>query len=261
MSPARSFKLKKIKFKNWLLPIVTSVLFVGIVTVSWFTKADPAPISSLQSPADSPVLESTNIPLPTPAYRSSTSIEASLKARRTRRAFENTSVSLQQASQLLWSAQGVTAEWGGRTTPSAKSTYPLNVYLISHNIEGLKPGQYLYIPGEREMVHALKPIKEVETKEAFFVSLNQNSFKDPSGILVITGNMGKMAQSYGGISHDKDVYIEAGHAAQNVYLQAESLKLGVVANTSFDTSIISNIITIPEDETLIYLIPFGKPID
>jgi SagB-type dehydrogenase family enzyme len=162
---------------------------------------------------------------------------------------------------MLWSAQGVTSDWGGRTAPSAKSTYPLSEYLIANKVEGLDPGQYQYVPGDRTPVHQLKIIKKGEFGPAIFAGINQNSFKDVPAIVVITGNMTKMAQAFGGVPQDKDVYLEVGHAAQNMYLQAESLKLGMVTNSSFKENIIRNIITIPDDEVMVYMIPFGRAKD
>lgn len=257
--PARTPKQKP---KNkWLIPIVSGVMLAVILVLAFLLKR-PVPVQAPSSNTgqESPeTLSSENISLPNPDYKSSTSVEASLKSRRTKRAFLDQSITLKQVSQMLWSAQGVTSEWGGRTTPSAKSVYPLSLYLIVNKVDGLEPGQYLYVSGDRSMVHQLKPIKKASLGEAIFNSLNQNSFKDVPAIVVITGNMGKMSQAFGNTPQDKNVYLEAGHAAQNMYLQAESLKIGLVTNTSFQDNIIRNILTIPEEETLIYMVPFGHP--
>lgn len=250
---------KKDSWRRWLLPALTGGLVVVLGTVAVIFRKPS--ISTLNTPPSvTPViLPSENIALPQPDLKSNNSIEAVLKARRTRRAFLNKSLNLEQVSQMLWSAQGVTVDWGGRTAPSAKSTYPLSVYLIANKIDGLDAGEYLYVPGERTPVHQLRAIKKGNLGEAVFATQNQNSFKDVPAVVIITGNMEKMARAYGGIPQDKDVYLEAGHVAQNMYLQAESLKLGLVANTTFKDNIIRNIITIPEEETIIYLIPFGYP--
>ncbi len=251
---------KKIKKVKWLIPILTFLVLLVLSGISFIFKSKPS-TSVVDNGSPAPVQIANLITLPTPQPKSNTSIEAALKNRRTIRTFADEPITLKSASQMLWAGQGITAEWGGRTTPSAKSTYPLNIYLIANKIEGLNPGQYIYIPGERSPIHGLKPIKEGEFGKAIYTSLNQNSFKNNPAMFVITGNMGKMAQAYGGISHDKEVYLEAGHAAQNLYLQAESINLGLVANSSFDDSIIRNIISIPEEETIIYLLPFGTPKD
>lgn len=257
--PAR---LPKQKPKNkWFIPVTSGVMLLILLVAALLIKR-PVPV---QAPSGNPeqtspvTLPSENISLPNPDYRSGTSVEAALKQRRTKRAFLDQSLTTKQVSQMLWAAQGVTSDWGGRTTPSAKSVYPLSLYLIVNKVDGLEPGQYLYVPGDRAMVHQLKPIKKASLGEAIFNSLNQNAFKDIPAIAIITGNMTKMAQAFGNTPQDKNVYLEAGHAAQNMYLQAESLKIGLVTNTSFQDNIIRNIITIPEEETLIYMVPFGHP--
>ena len=160
---------------------------------------------------------------------------------------------------MLWAGQGVTADWGGRSAPSAKSTYPLSLFLIASKVAGLEAGEYQYVPGDRTPVHQLKPIKEVELQQAIFEAMKEGSFKNAPAIIVITGNMDKMAESYGGIPHDKEVYLEAGHVGENLYLQAESLKLGLVTISGFDEAKIRDLVTIPATDTIIYLVPFGLP--
>jgi SagB-type dehydrogenase family enzyme len=250
------------KTKNkvqWLIPLVTGLVLIALVGGTLYLKKNTKQqvIQRESTPVDTKA--ANIISLPKPVTRSSVSIESSLNTRRTKRAFVDQSIPLSTVSQMLWAAQGVTAEWGGRTAPSAKSTYPLTVYLVANKVDGLTPGQYVYVPGDRTPVHGIKPIKEGNFGDALFANFNQNSFKDVPAIIVITGDMAKMAAAFGGVPNDKDVYLEAGHAAQNMYLIAESLKIGMVTNTSDKDTILRNIITIPDTETIIYLIPFGIP--
>lgn len=251
---------KKSSFKkNWLLPSATLGFFVLVVVSSIFIYSKKTN-QTVQVTNQEPVLveQSHTKELPSPVYKSQFSVEQALKNVRPRRSYSDDAVSLENVSQLLWAAQGVNVEWGDRTAPSSKSTYPLSLYLIANNITNLENGLYLYIPGDRQIVHTLDPITSGNYQTALFNNLNQNSMKNPAGVFVITGNMNKMAEAYGGVAHDREVYMEAGHAAQNIYLQAESLKLGSVALGSFDEGIIRNIINTPEEETIIYLIPFGQ---
>jgi len=244
--------------KRWIVPALTAVVVIGITSFALLQRRAPSPATPSESPKVT-LLPAESIALPNPDLRSGNSLEAVLKNRRTRRDFLDTELSLKQISQLLWSAQGVTVDWGGRTAPSAKSTYPLSVYLIASKVQGLDPGEYQYIPGDRTPVHALKPIKKVELQKALFEALNESSFRAAPAVLIITGNMGKMAEAYGGIPHDKEVYLEAGHAAENLYLQSESLHLGMVTISSFSEAKIKDLVTIPSSETIIYLIPLGIP--
>ncbi len=221
-------------------------------------KSPPAPVTSTGSES-AVILPAENISLPAPDSRSGNSIELVLKNRRNHRDFFDKDLTLKQVSQLLWSAQGITEDWGGRTVPSAKDTFPLTIFLVANNVAGLPAGQYQYIPGDRTPIHQLKPIKEVELKDAFYETMNESSFKSAAAIFVITGNMGKMAEAYGGIPHDKEVYLEAGHVGQSLYLEAESLKLGMTEISNFSDVKIKDLVTIPSSDTIIYLIPFGNP--
>jgi SagB-type dehydrogenase family enzyme len=230
---------------NWAIPIVVTSIFCLVLGAALLFKKNNQQTENVPAAAPIAVEDANNIKLPDPSYRSSVSIEAALKSLRPKRSYSDEVVTLKDASQLLWAAQGVNVDWGDRTTPSAKSTYPLSIFLIANNIEGLNAGLYQYIPGEREPIHSLKPLTEGKYQTALYNALNQNS-------------MTKMAEAYGGIAHDKEVYLEAGHAAQNLYLQSESLKLGLVALSNFDDSIIRNIINLPLEETLIYITPFGQ---
>jgi len=254
--------LKKIDFhvKRWIIPALTTFVVVSIFTVVIFTRRS-VPTKPTQNPTvtTTKILPSEDITLPPPDIRSGNSIEVVLKARRTRRDFLDKELTFKQVSQMLWAGQGVTSDWGGRTAPSAKSTYPLTLFLIAYKVNGLEAGEYQYIPGDRTPVHHLKPIKEVDLQQAIFEALNESSFKNAPAVIVITGNMDKMAESYGGIPHDKEVYLEAGHAGENMYLQAESLKLGMVTISGFDKAKVKDLITIPTGDTIIYLVPFGIP--
>lgn len=250
----------KLEVKRWIIPALTGFFVIVLVAVSFIIKPQSIQlVPSNESTKSAQLLPAETIALPTPDYRSNNSVEATLKSRRTRRDFIDKEISLKQVSQMLWAAQGVTADWGERTAPSTKSTYPLSIFLIANKVEGLNPGEYQYLPGDRVPVNLLKPIKEVELQKALYETMNESSLKSAPAVLIVTGNMGKMAESFGGIPHDKEVYIEAGHVGQSLYLEAESLKLGMDELTSFEEAKIKDLVTIPATDTIIYLVPFGIP--
>jgi nitroreductase len=51
--------------------------------------------------------------------------------------------------------------------------------------------------------------------------------------------------------------MEAGHAAQNVHLQAESLGLGSVAVGAFDDASVSKVLELPSGLEPLYMVPVG----
>ena len=54
------------------------------------------------------------------------------------------------------------------------------------------------------------------------------------------------------------VFLEAGHAAQNVYLQATALGLGTVVIGAFDDDAVRRAIGMASQEQPVYVIPFGQ---
>lgn len=254
-----SFDINKI-IKQWSTPLLTLfVVLLLVITGFTLNKQKTADRGQNETTEVQLVLPANDISLPQPDYRSSNSIEAVLKNRRTRLDFTDSSLSLKQISQLLWAAQGINVDWGDRTAPSAKSTYPLTVFLIANKVDGLDPGEYQYIPGDRTPVHQLKPIKKIELGKALFEMLNQSSFNKIPAVFIITGDMNKMAEAYGGIAHNKEVLLEAGYTAQNIALEAESLKLGTNVSTNFDELKIRELVTVSSSDTIILLMPVGVP--
>lgn len=52
--------------------------------------------------------------------------------------------------------------------------------------------------------------------------------------------------------------MEAGHASQNVYLQAESLGLGTVAIGALSDGDVRQIMGMMDDERPLYIMPVGR---
>jgi len=94
--------------------------------------------------------QSETIKLPDPTYDSDTSIEETLRRRRSVRSFKDSPLTLAEISQLLWAAQGITSPRGLRAAPSAGALYPLEVYVIAGNVDGLPDGVYNYRPYRHE---------------------------------------------------------------------------------------------------------------
>ena len=76
-----------------------------------------------------------------------------LASRRSRREFTSRALTEQEISQLLWAAQGVTAAWRGRTSPSAGALYPLELRLLTAGVYGhyLPQGHRLEVLADRDL--------------------------------------------------------------------------------------------------------------
>jgi SagB-type dehydrogenase family enzyme len=241
-----------------LVPILGIVLILSLSLLAygiWLKGQTAKTTPKTENPAT--VTLAAPLSLPKPMLTSKTSVEAAMQSRRSRRDFTSDSLNIKQIGQMLWSAQGVTADWGGRTAPSAKSAYPLTVYLVVNKVIDLDPGVYQYLPGEREAQHQIQLVKQGDLHEALGVAIGQNAASNPPALILLTGNMDKMAKAFANKRMDNDVYLEAGHAAENMYLEAESLGLGMVTMAGFDQAKVRPIAGIPDTETVIYAIPLG----
>lgn len=55
------------------------------------------------------------------------------------------------------------------------------------------------------------------------------------------------------------VHLEAGHAAQNLLLEATAMGFGAVPIGAFDDARIREVLDLPADREVVYLIPIGEP--
>ena len=58
---------------------------------------------------------------------------------------------------------------------------------------------------------------------------------------------------------ERYAHMEAGHAAQNICLQAEALGAGTVAVGAFDDGAVQRALGMGRDERPLYLLPVGTP--
>lgn len=233
---------------------------LGVVWLLFLTAGckltQNAPMSSgpLSSTPPSPK-ESTqeSIKLPKPLLESNVSLEETLNKRRSVREYRDEPLSLQELSQLFWAVQGETDPRGLRTAPSAGALYPLEVYAVVSNVQDLSRGVYKY----RSKGHELVKLAE-GNHHAELTNHVGADFLSDSGVIFIFGAVyERTTQKYGerGIRY---VHLETGHAAQNVYLQVQSLGLGTVVIGAFDDDEVQKITGMERDEKPLYLMPVGK---
>jgi len=193
--------------------------------------------------------------LPQPDKTGQTSLEEALSKRRSVRNYKDEPLNLKEISQILWAAQGITApEFGGRTTPSAGALYPLEVYLVVKNANEIKAGVYQYRPASHKLTEVLPGDISSQLARA---ALGQMFIAEAPVNLVFSGVFSRTTSKYGdrGIQY---VYMEVGHAAQNVYLQAQSLGLATVVVGAFDDEEVKRMLNMSEEETPLYIMPVGK---
>jgi SagB-type dehydrogenase family enzyme len=197
----------------------------------------------------SPQAEETT--LPAPRLKGAMSLEETLAARRSLREFSDEKLTLEELSQLLWAAQGITVAWGGRTAPSAGALYPLEIYVATAD------GLYHYVPqGHKAIVESKADLRG----ELWQAGLSQNAIREAPAVLVITAVYARTEKKYGERA-ERYVKLEAGHAAQNLVLQAVALGLGGVPIGAFYDDQVQSALSLPSDHEPLYLIPIGHPRD
>lgn len=215
--------------------MVIAIIFAGIFTKSTIAK---------------------EIPLPKPCYEGEKSVEEAIKSRRTVRSFKPQALTLSQLSQILWAADGITADKGYfRAAPSAGALYPLDIFIVvgENGVKDMDTGVYHYIPDG----HRLKMIKKEDVRiKVVKASLHQMWMAEAPVIMIITGEYKRCTRKYGerGIPY---TYIEAGHVGQNIFLQCETLGLGAGIVGAFYNDEVIKVLGIDKRHDPITIMPVG----
>lgn len=189
------------------------------------------------------------IQLPRPKTKGSMSVEETIALRRSERSFSAQALTQEAIAQLLWAAQGITGKGNVadlRAAPSAGAYYPMEIYLLS------KDGLFLYIPDG----HKLEFLKSDDQRSALASVAGQAVIAAAPVDIVIGGVPKKIAARYGnrGIRY---FYMEAGHIAENIHLQAVSLGLVSVPVGAFDDTTVQQLLGLPPECRPLYIIPVG----
>lgn len=200
--------------------------------------------------------KSSTVTLPQPRLKGGMSVEEAIKMRRSLRDFKDDPLSLEQVSQLVWAGQGIT-EGFKRAAPSAGATYPLTLYVVvgEKGVQGLDSGVYEYKPE----AHALVLVKTGDVrKEVAQACLGQTFIQEAPIAIVIAAEYERTTIHYGerGIRY---VHMEAGHAGENICLQAVALGLGTVVVGAFTDEDVQQVLGLPEERTPLYVMPVGYP--
>lgn len=228
-------------------------LLLAIMVMAAFAAIKACQENSVQTYATEGSPAET-IQLPKPRFDGGISVEKALLVRRSVRDFRDEPVSLAEIGQLLWAAQGVTAPRGFRTAPSAGALYPLELYIVAGNVSGLAPGIYHYRP----QTHTLTPILPGDRRaELSAAALHQSAITKAPAALLFTAVFARTTGKYGerGVRY---VYMDLGHAAENVCLQAVALNLGTVVIGAFDDVAVRLAISLPAEEMPLSIMPIGK---
>lgn len=207
------------------------------------------PTTTAPTPSSSPTAAAAAEPLPDPTTDGARSLEDVLATRRSVREFGDAPLTRAQLGQLLWAAQGVTSAAGQRTAPSAGGLYPLEVHAVTAD------GLLHYDPD----AHAVRTVDDRDLRaDLAELAAGQTWIADAPAVLVVTGIEARTAAEYGDRA-PRYVALEAGHAAQNVLLQAAALGLAATPVGAITDADARALLSLSDDHTVYELLPVGHP--
>ncbi|MDP8219208.1 MAG: SagB/ThcOx family dehydrogenase [Candidatus Theseobacter exili] len=200
--------------------------------------------------------DSGSVRLPVSRDKSKISVEEAINSRKSVRSFADIPLSLQEVSQLLWAAVGRiddSTSGATRAYPSAGGIYPLKAFLVAGKVNSLDSGVYWYDWREHQLVRIVTGDKRAILASA---ALGQSCVKTAPATIVLVADFSAVKRFYGNRGRDRYISMDAGHAGQNISLQAEALGLGTVAIGAFHDEEVKKILQ--ADNAPVYLFPVGK---
>lgn len=231
-----------------VLPAVVGVLFFGAYVYTIL----PQPVAPR---GGGTVLKS--ISLPAAKLGGDAALSLMIARRRSIRQYTGEALRVDELSQIVWAAQGVTeSKYGLRTAPSAGGTYPIELYLVakSGGVSDLDAGVYHYAP----RTHELELLHTGDFAAKLRAACVDQAWVEEAAInVVLTAAFERTTTRYGsrGIQY---AFQETGHVGQNIYLAAASMDIGTSVIGAFDEDEVRNILGVGQDETPLYVFTVGK---
>jgi|SRR5580704_3340849 SagB-type dehydrogenase family enzyme len=217
-------------------------------------------------PLPSPVKHYSRSPqISLPAYQKTGALPEILLARRTWRRFSKRPIQLQALATLLGLSWGV-QKWVNfrgigrlalKTSPSAGSRHPIEVYVLAVNVEGLPRGLYHYAADS----HRLELLKRKATPANVVSFLgNQWWFASAAALMLMTAVFPRNQWKYRDPAAYRTVMIDSGHVCQTFCLLATWLGLAPFCTMVFDQTLVEKKLMIDGvEESLVYAAGVGTP--
>jgi nitroreductase len=185
------------------------------------------------------------IELPPPQRQLDLSLMQALAQRRSTREFRPDALPLQLLANLLWAADGVNRDGGGRTAPSALNAREVKVYAA------LPEGAYVYDP----KAHALRLAAAVDLRR---VTGYQDFVDDAPLDLVYVADHSRMSL-VPVAQRESFAHVAAGAIAQNVYLMCAAHGLGTVLRAWIDREALARALGLPMHDQVLLSQTVGYP--
>ncbi|MFX1346063.1 MAG: SagB/ThcOx family dehydrogenase [Promethearchaeota archaeon] len=165
------------------------------------------------------------IRLPQPKFNETIRFWDVIINRKSSRNFKNEPITQDQLSLLLFGMTGLTRifpNFAFRTVPSAGGLYPIEVYPVINNVEGIERGVFHYnVPK-----NSLELLKNGDFRNEVAKGCLDQIIAYKSGVnFIYTAVIERSKWKYLQRCY-RYIYLDAGHIGQNFYLIAEALGLG-----------------------------------
>jgi len=185
------------------------------------------------------------IKLPEPQTELDFPLMKALENRRSIRKWEDTRISKQDLSNLLWAACGITKKPYGkvkskRTAPSACNSQEIRVYTLLEN------GVFLYNEDNHELI-------EIATEDIREHTGTQKMMKSAPMGLVFVADLSRMKSPF---LKNKEAqrfcaWVDTGYISQNVYLYCVAANMGTVALSLVDRDKLHKLMQLKEHEKIV----------
>ncbi|MBR2345241.1 MAG: nitroreductase family protein [Lentisphaeria bacterium] len=181
------------------------------------------------------LLSGTDIQLPVPQKSGGMGLNEVLNTRRSVRRFTEKAVTLQELSDILWSANGITRANGKRTAPSALNKQEIMLYVT------MKEGSFLFDP-------VLGRLQEVSPED---LRKYAGKYNAPCYIILVADTKKQNREIFAAI--------DTGYVSQNIYLAATARNLGTCAMGSIaDRKILQEKLALQNNKIML-VHPLGTP--
>jgi SagB-type dehydrogenase family enzyme len=226
--------------------------YAGLLTKSLHVAPQPSPYKWYP--------EARGVGLPRPAERFGPSLPEVVARRRSVREYARRPMGLDALSSLLAYSAGITdvrdPTLAFRAVPSSGALYPIELYLVVFDVDGLAPGVYHYGVERHEL--ELLSVGDFR-REVFRAALSQEMIWDASLVMVMTALFARVQWKYLDRSY-RYALLEAGHLGQNVYLAATALGLGPCGIGAFFDDDLNRLLGVDGyDEAAVYVMAVGIP--
>ncbi len=184
-------------------------------------------------------------------------LENTILKRRSTRAYTKGDITLDELKAALhftYQPQAY-ANQGLEAQPDYFDLSLISTFVAVSSVTGLEEGCYYYAPKAQE----LRQIRFKNFRsELHYLCLGQELGRDAAAVVFHTADLQQAVAKYGERAY-RYLHVDAGHLGQRLNLAAVGLNFGVSGIGGFFDDKVNEVLSIPEDEAVLYITTLGRP--